>query len=179
MAFFFKLLLSLVSFANKILFADGFVNFSSSQCTALSLDGTVMFSFSPRDSFSVLFLLRHFGVPSALCSLVLISYDDFMSVIFTAFIWSLLASELGPVLMPTAGLAHAMSPYTFLLPSNGFYDKIFEYCEYLQNHINKMVITFMDPEIPYTVFSLFISSMGKIVFQTGKEQNTGYRSLFY
>ena len=116
MAFFFKLFLSLVSFANKILFADGFVNFSSSHCTAVSLDGTVMFSFSPRDSFSVLFLLRHFGVPSALCSLVLISCDDFMS---------LLANGLGPVLMLTPGLAHAMSPYTFLLPSNGFYDKYF------------------------------------------------------
>ena len=179
MAFFFKLLLSLVSFANKILFAVGFVNLSSSHCTAVSLDGTVMFSFSPRDSFSVLFLLRHFGVPSALCSLVLISYEELISVFSTAFMWSLLASGLGPVLMLTAGLAHAMSPYTFLLPSNGFYDKIFEYCEYLQKDINKIVITFMDPEISYTVFSLFIGSTGKIVFQTGKEQNTGYRSLFF
>ena len=83
---------------------------------SLSVFSTVgMFSLSNMDSFKVLFLLRHFGVLSTLCSLMLSLWDDMMSVLMAAVImWSSLVVGLGPILILTAGFAQLMSPQTFL-----------------------------------------------------------------
>ena len=103
-----ELFIPVVSLSRRIRFAGGFESIMSSLGTC-----TFIFSLSHIDSFKVLFLLWHFGVPSKQSFMTLFLWDEIISVLIAApTMWSLLLA--GPILMLTAGLAQFMSPHTFL-----------------------------------------------------------------
>lgn len=107
--------LSVVSLSRSIRLAAGDLDISfPSQPWSVWLPAG-KFSLSLMDSVSVLFLVRHFGVPSIECSFTLPLKDDIISFLTASIIiWSLLMSGLGPILILKAGLAQLMSPHTFL-----------------------------------------------------------------